>query len=81
MKTIIIYLIKFYKIFLSPVLPQSCRYYPSCSEYAIDALGKHGVLRGGWLSIKRISRCHPFHEGGFDPVPDILPVKLTKLHN
>jgi hypothetical protein len=54
---------------LSPLLPASCRYYPTCSHYAIEALEKHGALRGGWLALKRIARCHPFRPGGFDPVP------------
>ncbi|MHB1318844.1 MAG: membrane protein insertion efficiency factor YidD [Anaerolineae bacterium] len=61
--------ISFYKRFLSPILPPSCRYYPSCSTYAQEAVTKYGALRGGWMGIKRISRCHPFHPGGYDPVP------------
>ncbi|HZO20380.1 MAG TPA: membrane protein insertion efficiency factor YidD [Gemmatimonadaceae bacterium] len=58
-----------YQVVLSPLLPSSCRYFPSCSAYAIEALEKHGPWRGGWLAAKRIGRCHPFHPGGFDPVP------------
>lgn len=58
-----------YQIVLSPLLPASCRYYPSCSAYAIEALQKHGAIRGGWLALRRIGRCHPFRPGGFDPVP------------
>ncbi len=58
-----------YQILLSPLLPASCRYYPSCSAYAIEALQRHGALRGGWLAARRIGRCHPFRPGGFDPVP------------
>ena len=62
-------LIRAYQLLLSPMLGPSCRYYPSCSHYAIEAIETHGAARGTWLAIKRISRCHPWHEGGFDPVP------------
>jgi|SRR5690606_2641072 len=58
-----------YQMFISPLLPSSCRYYPSCSTYAVEALERHGALRGGWLTVKRIARCHPFRPGGYDPVP------------
>jgi putative membrane protein insertion efficiency factor len=58
-----------YQLTLSPVLGGACRYYPSCSAYAIEALERHGALRGGWLAVTRIGRCHPFRPGGFDPVP------------
>ena len=61
-------LIKVYKYAVSPILPSSCRFYPSCSEYAIDALRKYGLLRGSWLTLKRIARCHPLSAGGHDPV-------------
>jgi len=61
-------LIKAYKYAVSPILPSSCRFYPSCSEYAIDALKKYGLLRGSWLTLKRIARCHPLSAGGHDPV-------------
>ncbi|MBN1463581.1 MAG: membrane protein insertion efficiency factor YidD [Paludibacteraceae bacterium] len=61
--------IYFYKGAISPLLPQSCRYTPSCSEYAITAIKKHGPIKGLWLAVKRISRCHPWGGHGYDPVP------------
>ncbi|MDO5106669.1 MAG: membrane protein insertion efficiency factor YidD [Coriobacteriaceae bacterium] len=61
--------IRFYQRFISPLLPATCIYTPTCSEYAMQAVRKYGCLRGGYLAIKRILRCHPFHEGGYDPVP------------
>jgi hypothetical protein len=64
-----IFLITLYQKLISPVLPPSCRYYPTCSQYAKDALQKHGFLKGSYLAARRILRCHPFHEGGYDPVP------------
>ncbi len=61
--------VRAYQVVLSPVLGGACRYYPSCSAYAIEALERHGAWRGGWLALRRIGRCHPFRPGGFDPVP------------
>lgn len=69
MRTIIVGIIHGYQRFVSPVLGANCRFYPSCSSYAREAIEKHGVLRGGWLGIKRLCHCHPFHPGGIDPVP------------
>ncbi|MDR2433439.1 MAG: membrane protein insertion efficiency factor YidD [Treponema sp.] len=68
MKYIAVCLIRFYQKAVSPHFPSSCRYYPTCSEYALLAFEKYGVLRGSMLTIKRILRCHPFHPGGYDPV-------------
>ncbi|HEY8259489.1 MAG TPA: membrane protein insertion efficiency factor YidD [Gemmatimonadales bacterium] len=62
-------LIRVYQRVLSPLLPPSCRFYPSCSQYALEAVSRHGALKGSWLAARRLARCHPFHPGGFDPVP------------
>jgi putative membrane protein insertion efficiency factor len=62
-------LIRGYQRFLSPALPPSCRFHPSCSQYALDAVTRHGALKGTWLTARRLARCHPFNPGGFDPVP------------
>lgn len=63
-------LIKGYQLLISPLLPSTCRYDPTCSHYAIEALQKHGFLKGGWLAIKRIGSCHPWGSSGYDPVPE-----------
>lgn len=68
MQTILVAALRGYKLLISPLLPSACRYYPTCSEYMMQAVEKHGVLRGVWLGVKRLGRCHPFHEGGYDPV-------------
>lgn len=67
-RTIVVAVLKGYKLFLSPLLPSACRYRPTCSEYMLDAVEQYGVLRGVWLGLKRLGRCHPFHQGGYDPV-------------
>ena len=69
MKVVLLLLIRFYRGFLSPLNPPSCRYIPTCSEYAMIAVEKYGAAKGSFLAIKRILRCHPFHKGGYDPVP------------
>lgn len=69
MRHVLKILIRGYQLAISPLLGPRCRFYPSCSHYAIQAIDAHGALRGTWLTIKRISRCHPFNAGGFDPVP------------
>lgn len=68
MKTLMIVCIRFYQLFISPLFPPTCRFYPICSQYAIEAIRKKGALKGGWLAVKRIAKCHPFHPGGYDPV-------------
>ena len=69
MKKILILLIRFYQKFISPMFPAKCRYYPTCSQYTLEAIKEYGALKGMYLGIKRISRCHSFHEGGYDPIP------------
>ena len=63
-------LVKLYRVAISPWLGMNCRYQPTCSEYAIEALRRHGIFRGGWLALKRIGRCHPWGGSGYDPVPE-----------
>ena len=72
MRTLAILLLKAYKRFVSPLLPPACRFAPTCSEYAMTAIAKHGLLRGGILAAKRLVKCNPLHPGGFDPVPGAL---------
>jgi len=67
-RTIAVGLIRTYKLVISPLLPSACRFHPTCSEYMKDAIEKHGVLKGVGMGLRRLSRCHPFHQGGFDPV-------------
>ena len=72
MRRIVILLIRLYQYLVSPVLGNHCRFHPSCSCYAVDALQQHGTLKGIYLTIRRLGRCHPWHEGGYDPVPEKL---------
>ena len=69
MKQLLLWLIRFYKRHISPSLPPACRFTPTCSEYAYQAIARHGALKGSYLAIRRILKCHPFHPGGYDPVP------------
>ena len=69
MKRLLVALLRTYQYAISPFLGRRCRYYPSCSEYAVEAVEKHGAIKGGWLGAKRLCRCHPWHPGGYDPVP------------
>lgn len=69
MRATLRFLIRAYQLLLSPWLGARCRFYPSCSHYALEALAVHGSLRGSWLAAKRLARCHPLHPGGYDPVP------------
>jgi putative membrane protein insertion efficiency factor len=67
--------IRIYKLAISPLLPPACRFYPSCSAYAAQAIEDHGALRGSWLGLRRLLKCHPLHPGGFDPVPGRTPIR------
>ena len=69
MRWVLIFLVRGYQVALSPLLPSTCRFMPSCSAYAVEALERHGALHGSWLTIRRLARCHPFCVGGYDPVP------------
>ena len=69
MRWLLIFFVRGYQVVISPLLPSTCRFYPSCSAYAVEALERHGVLRGSRLTIRRLARCHPFNPGGYDPVP------------
>ena len=73
MRGLILCMIKIYRVVLSPLLPPQCRFTPSCSEYALEAVERHGALRGLYLSARRVLKCHPFHAGGHDPVPALNP--------
>ena len=75
MRQILIGFIKVYRLVLSPFIGQHCRFTPTCSEYAIQAIDEHGAVRGSWLAVRRLSRCHPFHTGGWDPVPQKEDIK------
>ena len=69
MRWVLIFLVRGYQVAVSPLLPSTCRFMPSCSAYAVEALERHGALQGSWLTIRRLARCHPFCVGGYDPLP------------
>lgn len=79
MKWVLIGLVRVYQYTLSPLLGDVCRYYPSCSHYAVSALYHHGAVRGGWLTVRRLGRCHPWAEGGIDHVPPRVPPLRTAI--
>ena len=70
MKRLLLLLIRFYRAVISPFTPASCRFQPTCSQYGLEAIERFGAWKGGWLTLRRILRCHPFHPGGWDPVPE-----------
>jgi uncharacterized protein len=74
-------IIRFYQIVISPLKPPSCRFYPTCSHYGLEAVQRFGALKGGFLTIKRILKCHPLHPGGFDYVPEEWPTKKKHQHD
>lgn len=80
MKRLLIGLVRGYQLLISPFLGNNCRYSPSCSAYTIEAMEKHGPLKGIWMGMRRVGRCHPFHEGGYDPVPDPEPETDSREH-
>ena len=77
MKKVLIFLIRIYQVGISPFFGRSCRFYPTCSEYTLTAIKRFGAWKGLFLGIKRIFKCHPFHKGGYDPVPEERDVKKT----
>ena len=77
MRSLIVFLLRAYRYAVSPLLPPSCRFHPTCSEYAIESIERHGVSRGSWLAARRICKCHPWHEGGLDPVPEKSPEQAS----
>jgi putative membrane protein insertion efficiency factor len=77
MRYLVAFLIRIYQCTLSPLIGPACRFYPSCSQYALEAVLRFGLLRGGWLALRRLARCHPWHAGGFDPVPPAATLVCT----
>jgi uncharacterized protein len=78
MRYLLIGLLRTYRLLISPLYGQVCRYHPSCSAYALDAVTQHGALRGSWLAVRRIGRCHPWAAGGYDPVPTRFTWRATR---
>lgn len=79
MKAILTGMIRLYRLLIAPLKPPCCRFYPTCSAYALEAISRHGALRGVFLAAKRIVKCHPFHPGGFDPVPVTDPFQNKRM--
>ncbi len=79
MRTIVIFIIRFYQYAISPYIAPSCRYTPTCSHYSIEAVERFGIFKGLWLAVRRILRCHPWHSGGYDPVPPLKKSSDKKL--
>lgn len=79
MRKLVLLPIRFYRYAISPLMASHCRFYPSCSAYALEAIERHGAIRGGWLSARRLARCHPWQAGGYDPVPETLSSKPTSM--
>ncbi len=77
MRWILLTLIRFYQRAISPLKPRTCRFHPTCSHYAYEAVARHGALRGGYLAVRRILRCHPLNPGGFDPVPERIELSFV----
>lgn len=75
---LLVLLVRIYQRLIGPGLPKACRFYPSCSCYAVTALERHGALRGSWLTVRRLARCHPFHPGGVDDVPEVAPERSAR---
>jgi uncharacterized protein len=75
---VLLALLRGYRRLVSPLLPPRCRFLPSCSQYAVEAIEQHGAARGSWLALRRVARCHPFHPGGHDPVPDPAPADARR---
>lgn len=80
MKRLLLALIRSYQFLLSPWVGNQCRFYPTCSHYAAEAIERHGALCGGWLAVRRIGKCHPWHPGGMDPVPKTSPCRSCDNH-
>jgi putative membrane protein insertion efficiency factor len=79
MKRVVLGLVRFYQMAISPALPMACRYVPTCSEYCCEAVERHGAVSGLWLAARRLLRCHPFHPGGYDPVPTTIASPAIRL--
>ncbi len=81
MRALAVGLIRLYQWLISPLLGPHCRFHPSCSQYALEAIERYGLVHGGWLAIKRIGRCHPWHPGGYDPVPAHGSTRIAHRHD